>query len=112
MWKALVASCGCTRIRRPHRSFPMTSIEQVAAAMHDVLTTRAQRLAGETTLVQRESKLDGAHFVQTLVFTDRANPDATLEELTQTAAARSVELTPEGLTQRCSAAAATFLQQG
>ena len=49
--------------------------------------------------------------MQTLVFTYLANPDATLEELAQTAAALNVEITPEGLTQRFSAAAATFLQQ-
>ena len=44
----------------------MTIIEQVAAAMQDVLITIAQRLARETGFVQRESKLDGARFVQTL----------------------------------------------
>lgn len=65
----------------------MMIIEQVATALQDVLTTLAQRLARETHFVQRESKLDGARFVQTLVFTYLANPDATLEELTQTAAA-------------------------
>ena len=88
----------------------MTIIEQVAAAMQDVLTTLAQRLARETGFVQRASKLGGAHFVQTLVFTYLANPDASLEELTQTAAALNVEITPEGLTQRFTPAAATFLQ--
>jgi hypothetical protein len=86
-------------------------IEQVATALQDVVTTLAQRLARETMFVQRESKLDGARFVQTLVFTYLANPDATLEELAQTAAALNVESTPEGLTQRFRAAAATFLQQ-
>lgn len=89
----------------------MSIIEQVAAAMQDVLITLAQRLARETGFVQRESKLDGARFVQTLVFTYLANPDATLDELTQTAAALSVEITPTGLTQRFTAVAATFLQQ-
>lgn len=86
-------------------------IEQVATALQDVLTTVAQRLARETQFVQRESKLDGARFVQTLVFSYLATPDATLEELAQTAAALDVQITPEGLTQRFSAAAATFLQQ-
>ncbi|MBC8074456.1 MAG: IS4 family transposase [Chloroflexales bacterium] len=89
----------------------MMLIEQVASALQDVLTTIAQRLARETEFVQRESKLDGARFVQTLVFTYLANPDATLEELAQPAAALNVEITPEGLTQRFSAAAAPFLQQ-
>src|SRR6266496_1209282 len=78
-----------------HRSLPMPIIDQVAAAMQDVLMTIAQRLARETHFVQRESKLDGATFVQTLVFTYLADPDATLDALTQ-------RFTPQ---------AATFLQQ-
>lgn len=89
----------------------MTIIEQVASALHDVFTTIADQLARDTQFVQRHSKLDGARFVQTLVFTYLANPDATLEELTQTAAALHVDITPEGLTQRFTAAAATFLHQ-
>ena len=89
----------------------MTIIEQVAAAMQDVLITFAQRLARETGFVQRESKLDGATFVQTLVFTYLADPDATLDQLTQTAAALDVDISSAGLTQRFTPAAATFLQQ-
>ncbi len=45
------------------------------------------------------------------MFTYLANPQATLEELSQTAAALGVEITPEGLTQRFTAEAATFLQE-
>src|SRR5919202_1255727 len=93
-----------------NRSFPMTMIGQVAAALQDVLSTIAQHLGHETHFVQRESKLGGAYFVQTLVFTYLANPDATLDELTQTAAALGVEITPSGLTQRFTQAAATLLQ--
>jgi hypothetical protein len=88
----------------------MTIIDQVADALQDVFGEVAQRLARDTHFVQRESKLGGAHFVQTLVFTYLANPDATLDELSQTAAALNVEITPAGLTQRFTAAAATFLQ--
>ena len=89
----------------------MPIIEQVADALQDVFGIVAQRLARETRFVQRASKLGGAHFAQTLVFTYLANPDATLEELSQTAAALGVEITPEGLTQRFTAEAATFLQE-
>src|SRR5919206_747297 len=96
--------------RMIHRSFPMPIIDQVADALQDVFGSVAQDLARDTRFVQRESKLGGAHFVQTLVFTYLANPDATLEELSQTAAALGVTITPEGLTQRFTEAAATFLQ--
>jgi hypothetical protein len=79
--------------------------------MQDVLMTIAQRLARETGFVQRDSKLSGATFVQTLVFTYLADPDATLDALTQTAAALNVDITAAGLTQRFTPQAATFLQQ-
>src|SRR6266508_1061006 len=94
-----------------HRSLPMPIIDQVAAAMQDILSTLAQRLARETQFVQRDSKLDGATFVQTLVFTYLADPDATLSALTQTAAALDVDITAAGLTQRFTPAAAALLQR-
>ena len=71
----------------------MPIIDQVALAMQAVLTFVAQRLARDTQFVQRESKLDGATFVQTLVFTYLAEPDATLDALTQTTAALNVDIT-------------------
>lgn len=89
----------------------MPIIDQVADALQDVFGSVAQRLARDTRFVQRESKLGGAHFVQTLVFTYLANPNATLEELSQTAAALNVDITPAGLTQRFTAEAASFLQE-
>jgi hypothetical protein len=89
----------------------MPIIEQVAAALQDVLSTIAHDLGRTTQFVQRESKREGARFVQTLVFTSLANPEATLAELTQTAAALGVQITPEGLTQRFTEAAATLRQQ-
>ncbi|MDQ3928274.1 MAG: hypothetical protein M3328_03900 [Chloroflexota bacterium] len=47
----------------------MPIIDQVADALQDVFGEVAQRLARNTRFVQCESKLGGAHFVQTLVFT-------------------------------------------
>jgi hypothetical protein len=89
----------------------MKMIEQVAAAMQDVLGVTAYRLGRETNFVQRQSKLDGARFAQTLVFTYLAKPDASLSDLTQTAAALGLDISSEGLTQRFSQPAATLLQQ-
>jgi hypothetical protein len=79
--------------------------------MQDILINVAQRLARETQFVQRQSKLNGATFVQTLVFTYLADPDASLDELTQTAAALDVDITASGLTQRFTPLAATFLER-
>src|SRR5215813_15092352 len=90
---------------------PMTTIPQVARAMREILTTTANEAARTTHFVQRTSPLSGATFSQTLVFGFLSNPQATLEELTQTAAALGVEMSPQALEQRLTASAAACLPQ-
>ncbi len=89
----------------------MTSIAHVAQALRTVLTRDATRAARTTRFVRRRSKLSGAKFVQTLVFGWLANPAATYEELAQTAATLGVRISPQGLEQRFSAAAAQCLER-
>ena len=89
----------------------MATIPQVAEAMQTVLTTTANQAARETRFVQRDSKMGGAEFVQTLTYGWLENPQATLEELCQTAAALGLSITPQGLDQRFSASAAACLQE-
>ena len=84
----------------------MASIPQVAQALRTVLTRVANRGARTTRFVQRRSKLSGAKFVQTRVFGWLANPEATYEELAQTAATLGVRISPQGLEQRFTEAAA------
>ena len=89
----------------------MTTIPQVARAMREILTTTADEAARATRFVQRTSPLGGATFSQTSVFGFLGNPQATLEELAQTAAALGVEISPQALDQRFTAAAAACLEQ-
>src|SRR5678815_4610092 len=89
----------------------MTTIPQVARAMREILTTTANEAAHATRFVQRTSPLGGATCTQTLVFGFLGNPQATLEELTQTAAALGVEVSPQALAQRFTASAAACLHQ-
>ena len=89
----------------------MTTVPQLADVLQTVLTTTADALARTTGFVQRRSKLTGAAFVQALVFGWLANPHATLEALAQAAAAVGVAISPQGLDQRCTEAAAAFLEQ-
>jgi len=72
----------------------MPIIEDVAVAMQTVLNLVAYDLGRETGFVQRDSKLNGASFVQTLVFSYLADPNASLSDLTQTAAAIGVAISP------------------
>ena len=89
----------------------MTTIPRVVEAMQTVLTTKADEAANETGFVQRKSKMGGASFAQTLVLGWLQNPEATLEELTQTSAALGVTITPQGLEQRFNEPAAQCLQK-
>jgi hypothetical protein len=89
----------------------MTTIPQVARAMREILTTTAAEAGRTTRFVQRTSPLNGATFSQALVFGFLGNPQATLEELTQTAAALGVEISPQALDQRFTASAAACLHQ-
>src|SRR6266545_3771028 len=89
----------------------MNSIPQVAKALRTVLSRVANRAARTTGCVRRRSKLSGAKFVQTLVFGWLANPEATYEELAQTAATVGVKVTAQGVEQRFSEAAAQCVER-
>jgi hypothetical protein len=84
----------------------MVTIPQVAEAMQTVLNETARQAGQRSGFVQRPGKLDGASWTQTLVFGWLADPQATLEALAQTAALLGVAITPQGLDERFSQAAA------
>jgi Transposase DDE domain len=88
----------------------MVTIAQLSGTLLDLFTESADRLARQTGFVQRQSKLTGAAFAQTLAFGWQAKPTATLSELAQTAAAVEVDITPQGLDQRFTPAAAQFFR--
>jgi hypothetical protein len=89
----------------------MTAIPQVARAMREILTTTAGEAGRTTRFVQCTSPLNGATCSQTWVCGFLGHPPATLEELTQTAAALGVESSPQALEQRLTASAAACLHQ-
>ena len=83
----------------------MDILSRKADAMQGVLTQTADIIAGETGFVKRQRKVTGSKYVQTLVFGWLDNPDATLDELTQTGVDIGLEISPQGLDQR-------FTQEG
>ena len=90
----------------------MTTIPQIAAAMHHVLTTVADRAGRLSRMVERsDAKLTGSIFTQTLVFGLGANPHASLSTLTQTTADLGVRISVEALHQRFDREAALCLEQ-
>jgi hypothetical protein len=69
-----------------------TTIPQISQAMRYVLGEVAQQAAKEVGFSQRQSKLDGPVFIQTLVFGWLNNPQSSLQSLAQTAAALGVKV--------------------
>ena len=78
----------------------MSSLPQVAEAIHAVLTDVPEAVARGTGFCQRRSKVGAATFVQTTVLGWWQHPEATLTQLTQTAAVRGTAVSPQGLDQR------------
>lgn len=89
----------------------MRTLPQLTESIKTVLTQVADEAAHATGFVQRESKLDGATFVQTLTFGWLSDPAASLAALTQTTATLGVTITPQGLEQRFTAAGAHLLER-
>ena len=89
----------------------MTTIPQLTQIVQEILGPVAHRAGRESGFVQRKSKLGGAELAQTLVLGWLANPQASYEELAQTAAAVGVTITAQGLEQRLGSPAAACLLQ-
>src|SRR6516164_2035809 len=108
---SLSRKMGCVSNPTCRKGFPMTSLLELARALQTVFTESAEQLARQTGFVRRSSKLTGAVFAQTVVFTWLADPEATLETMTQTAASLGTPITPQALDERFQPAAARFLER-
>jgi hypothetical protein len=75
------------------------------------VTITAELAGRESGLVQRSRKLSGDKLAQILVFGWLNHPHATLEQLSQTASALGVQVSPQAIDQRFSPAAALFLER-
>lgn len=89
----------------------MTSLPQVAEAIHAVLTDVPDAVARAVGYCQRRSKLTADTFVQTTVLGWWQHPEATLTQLCQTAALLGTAVSPQGLDQRFTLAGATLLRE-
>jgi hypothetical protein len=89
----------------------MTSVTEIGQAMKGVLGEVGDKVARETGFTKRESKLTGAKFAQATVLGWLNKPEATLDELSQTAAAVGVAISAQGLDQRFTLEAAALLEQ-
>jgi hypothetical protein len=89
----------------------MTTVAQVARALQTTLHTTAEAAALRSGFIQRRRRLTGASFVQGLVFGWLAHPAATYEQLAQAIGRAGTPISPQGLEQRFTPAAAHLLQE-
>ena len=92
------------------RSLLVRTIAHLAESLRTLFTSTADAIARRSGFVERTSTLTGALFAQALVFGWLANPDASLPQLAAAAALAGVSISPQGLDQRCTEAAACFLE--
>lgn len=83
---------------------------QMSRSLSEFFGKTADEKARETKLVQRESKLTGALFLQVFVIGFLENPKASLNFLCQVAEDFGVTISKQGLQKRLTSAAVTFMQ--
>lgn len=88
----------------------MLTIPRVARALQTVLTDTANALARATGFLKRQRKFTGASFVQMLVFGLLDDPDASLSQLAQAAAAAGVVVRRQSVEERFTPQAAALLR--
>lgn len=77
-----------------------TTIPELSRILQALLIEDADRIGQESGFIQRQRKLRGGSYIQSLIFGWQANPQASLEELCQSAAVCGVRISPQGLQDR------------
>lgn len=88
-----------------------SNVAQCAATLQDLFTNYADQAARETGFVQRQRKLSGATFAQTLTFAWLENPSAALEDLRDVASTLNVDVSCQALDQRLRPQAVGFMSR-
>lgn len=87
----------------------MTTVAHLAATLQSLFGPDADQTARQTGFIQRQRKLSGSTFLQTLTFAWLENPHATLGDLRDIAETLDVELSRQALHQRFNPEAFAFL---
>jgi hypothetical protein len=103
---------GVTKRPDEPKELPVATIAQVSSAMQTVLTTLAETADAQLHYTRRPdiAKFSASTLLQTLVWGWLAHPDASLEQLAQSAARVGVSVSPQAIEQRFSFATASLLR--
>lgn len=88
----------------------MRQDDVLVRAIQEVIGSDADRLAAEHGLCRRPGKLSGGAFARTLVLSYLRQPDATLDQIAQTAALMAEPVSPQAIDQRFTPPAADHLK--
>lgn len=88
----------------------MKTVTRVKRAMQEILVNQANHLAVETGFMERERVLTGSSFVSGLVSGWQANPQASLESLSQAIGNAGTPISRQGLAYRFDEKAVVFLK--
>ena len=89
-----------------------TSIDQLSQILQQLLIEDANQIGRESGFIKRKRKLSGSSFAQALIFGWQSNPNASLEDLCQSASVCGVQISPQGLQERLNSMSANdFLHQ-
>jgi hypothetical protein len=89
----------------------MTTIPELSQTLQALLTDTANAVAKTSGFIQRQRQVTGAGFAQTLVLGGIAQPAATRRQQQQQAHQVGMELSVQGLEQRFTQPAVTFMQE-
>jgi hypothetical protein len=89
----------------------MLTVAQRQEELQALFRVTARQAGRDSQFIQRQRKLSGKTFGSSLVWGWMSNPDASLSELSQSAARCGVEISPQGLAQRLNAEAAECLRR-
>jgi hypothetical protein len=89
---------------------PQAKVRALSRILQSILHTHADEAARRSGFIQRQRKLTGPLWTQVLVLGWLADPEASLHQLAQHAAALGVGLSPQAIDQRFSPEAAVMLE--
>jgi hypothetical protein len=88
----------------------MKTITQLVSTMQEMLGKTADQIARETGFIQRQVKVTGSSFAQTLVYGFLSNPKQTYGEMRSNANMIGLHMSAQGLEQRFNERASEFMQ--
>jgi hypothetical protein len=92
------------------RSFPMRMIPKLVAELAALLGSEADAAAKACGVIQRVRKFTGSLLLQTLVFGFLAHPNASDDDLAETAESLGIDVSPQGVAQRFDEKLPAFLE--